>query len=95
MQIKQARGRSCTGTWTAARVAAKPMDAVPSALSRWPKPTVGRGWIAGERWWLHEVLEDGSHGWIGVLEIVSLVTLVAISAMAWLGVLAVLLESVA
>jgi hypothetical protein len=66
-----------------------------SALSRWPKPTVGRGWIAGERWWLHEVLEDRSHGWIGVLEIVSLVTLVAISAMAWLGVLAVLLESVA
>ena len=53
-----------------------------------------RGWIAGERMWLHEVLADTGLGWGGLLEVVSLITLVAISAMGWLGVMAVLLRSV-
>jgi hypothetical protein len=51
-------------------------------------------WIADERFWLHEIVEDLSHGWGGLLEMVSLVTLIAISAMGWLGVLAVLLKGV-
>jgi hypothetical protein len=53
-----------------------------------------RGWIAGERLWLHEVFADTGLGWGGLLEVVSLITLVAISAMGWLGVMAVLLRSV-
>ncbi len=52
------------------------------------------GWIADERTWLHEVLDDRSHGWMGVLEIVSLVALVGISALGWLGVLGILLKSI-
>jgi hypothetical protein len=53
-----------------------------------------RGWIAGERLWFHEVFADTRLGWGGLLEVVSLVTLVAVSAMGWLGVVAVLLRSV-
>jgi len=52
------------------------------------------GWIAGERLWLHEVFADTGLGWGGLLEVMSLITLVAISAMGWLGVVAVLLRSV-
>jgi hypothetical protein len=52
------------------------------------------GWIAGERLWFHDVFADTGLGWGGLLEVVSLITLVAISAMGWLGVVAVLLRSV-
>ena len=53
------------------------------------------GWIADERFWLHEIVDDLAHGWGGLLELVSLVTLIAISAMGWLGVLAVLIKAIA
>ena len=53
------------------------------------------GWIADERHWLQEVLDDRDHGWIGVLEIVSLATLVGISALAWIGVVGLLVSSLA
>jgi hypothetical protein len=53
-----------------------------------------RSWIAGERLWFHEVFADAGLGWGGLLEVVSLITLVAISAMGWLGVMAVLVRSV-
>ena len=53
-----------------------------------------RGWIADERLWFHEVFAETRLGWGGLLEVVSLITLVAISAMGWLGVVAVLLRSV-
>jgi hypothetical protein len=53
-----------------------------------------QGWIAGERLWFHEVFADTGLGWGGLLEVVSLITLVAISAMGWLGVVAVLIRSV-
>jgi hypothetical protein len=52
------------------------------------------GWIADERIWLHEIVEDLGHGWGGLLEMVSLVTLIAISAMGWLGVLAILIKGI-
>jgi hypothetical protein len=52
-------------------------------------------WVADERSWLHEVLEDSSRGWIGLLELVSFLTLVGVSAIGWISVLAVLLKSVA
>lgn len=55
---------------------------------------ISQGWIAGERLWLRHVREDVSVGWGGVLEMLSLVTLVAISAIGWLAVVVVLLESV-
>ncbi len=57
--------------------------------------TAPHGWIADERFWLHEIVEDLGHGWGGLLEAVSLVTLIAISAMGWLGVLAVLIKALA
>jgi hypothetical protein len=44
--------------------------------------------------WFHEVFADTGLGWGGLLEVMSLITLVAISAMGWLGVVAVLLRSV-
>ena len=53
-----------------------------------------RSWIAEERFWLHEIVEDLGHGWGGLLEMVSLVTLIAISVMGWLGVLAVLIKAI-
>jgi hypothetical protein len=53
------------------------------------------GWIADERVWLHEVVDDLGNGWGGLLEAVSLLTLIAISAMGWFGVLAVLLKAFA
>jgi hypothetical protein len=52
------------------------------------------GWIADERFWLHEIAEDLGHGWGGLLEMVSLVTLIAISVMGWLGVLAVIIKAI-
>jgi hypothetical protein len=55
--------------------------------------TANHGWIADERLWLHEVVEDVGHGWGGLLEMVSLVALLAISAMGWIGVIAVLVKS--
>jgi hypothetical protein len=53
-----------------------------------------QGWIDGERLWLHHVQEDVSVGWGGALEMLSLVTLIAISALGWLGVLVILIRSV-
>jgi hypothetical protein len=53
-----------------------------------------RRWVDGERLWLRHVGEDASGGWGGVLEMLSLVTLVAISAIGWLAVVVVLIESV-
>jgi hypothetical protein len=53
-----------------------------------------RGWIAGERLWFHEVFADTGLGWGGLLEVMSLITLMAISAMGWLGVVAVLIRSI-
>ena len=57
--------------------------------------TAPHGWIADERSWLHEIVEDQGHGWGGLLEAVSFVTLIAISAMGWLGVIAVLIKALA
>jgi len=55
---------------------------------------VSQGWVAGERLWLHEVRDDVSRGWGGVLEILSLVTLIGTSAIGWLAVIVLLLRSV-
>jgi hypothetical protein len=43
--------------------------------------TMHHNWVADERLWLHEVLADRAHGWIGMLEIVSLAALVGISVL--------------
>ncbi len=53
-----------------------------------------QGWIDGERLWFHHVKEDISGGWGGILEMLSLMTLVAVSALGWLGVLVILIRSV-
>ena len=52
------------------------------------------GWIAEERLWLHDVFADVGLSWGGLLVALSFVTLVTLSAMGWLSVLAVLIDSV-
>jgi hypothetical protein len=55
---------------------------------------IGRrpGWIAGERVWLHRVFERDLD-WGSLLVELSFITLVTVSLMGWLGVAAVLLDS--
>ena len=53
-----------------------------------PRP----GWIAGERAWLHRVF-DTDLSWGSVLVALSFMTLITVSAMGWLGVLTVLIDS--
>jgi hypothetical protein len=55
---------------------------------------VSAGWIAEERLWLRHVRDDVSLGWGGILEMLSLVTLVATSAVGWVAVIVLLLRSV-
>jgi hypothetical protein len=55
---------------------------------------ISGGWVAEERLWLRHVRDDVSLGWGGVLEMLSLVTLVATSAIGWIAVIVLLLRSV-
>jgi len=53
---------------------------------------VGPGWIAGEKVWLHRVFAPDL-SWGSLLVALSFITLITVSAMGWLGVLAVLIDS--